>query len=81
MTRHYMGVPIHMEGPCYVAPDSAAPLPDTIWQRIDLEALDETMERLDNNADNARILSPEAREYLLSIGGPVTQSMLKEIDK
>lgn len=33
------------DGPYYIAPDSAEPLPDSIWQRIDLDVLSAAIDR------------------------------------
>lgn len=38
------------DGPYYIAPDSAEPLPDSIWQRIDLEVLHDAVERSNQRA-------------------------------
>ena len=37
------------DGPYYIAPDSAEPLPHSIWQRIDLDVLRDAVDRSNEN--------------------------------
>lgn len=45
------------DGPYYIAPDSAEPLPESIWQRIDLTVLHEAVVRSNEQetGDNPRV--------------------------
>jgi hypothetical protein len=41
------------DGPYYIAPDSAEPLPNSIWQRIDLSVLEASVARGNAKLDEA----------------------------
>lgn len=74
----------------YVAPDSAEPWPDEIWQRIDLAKLTESVEQMDDfdatATDEQRkqyttpagfYIPQEDRDFLKRIGGPSIERGLK----
>jgi hypothetical protein len=77
------------KGPYIVAPDSADPWPDAMWNRLDLEALDAEITRLQEHqgarsaADRHVHTEPSGvyfsvtdRELLLEIGGHALASSL-----
>jgi len=81
------------DGPYYIAPDSAEPLPDGIWARVDLEAIAETTERIneilvsmpkvrghESLASSVYFIPDDRRAYLERIGGEVTLESIKKLD-
>jgi hypothetical protein len=79
-------------GPYYVAPDSADPLPSTIWTRADPDDLTAEFEQLNELAVDGLTeaekdapdvmthgffyLKPAQREYLESVGGTAVRELL-----
>jgi hypothetical protein len=81
-------------GPYIIAPDSAEPWPDEIWQRIDLEELNESMTQIDSlraeaTADELQdFTSPRGffiperdRDLLRRIGGTAATDALHRLEE
>lgn len=82
-------------GPYYIAPDSAERIPDSIWQRIDLDDLAVATKRandaLRSELTEAELADPNpplplgnympkgARDLVRRIGGPVAEKVLNEL--
>jgi hypothetical protein len=84
-------------GQYYVAPDSAEPLPDTLWEGLDLGDLESVVqefnERLRSNlevreggtltttAEATFYVSDEERQTLSDVGGPALEALLEDFRK
>jgi hypothetical protein len=81
-------------GVYYIAPDSAKPLPETMWNRIDYLALDASVARLNAEVEATRAVTAlsgraptifrvpdDRRLYLTGVGGDAVEAMLSELDE
>jgi hypothetical protein len=81
-------------GQYYLAPDSAEPIPDSLWQRLDLKILDQAIKATNERqlaylSEEERskpnlmtpsmfFVSPEEAETLLKLGGSEVQDLLDD---
>ena len=62
------------KGPSYIAPDGALPIPKAVWERLEMRALERTIEvvkPLGETQDEIYTLPADERAVLSEVGGVV----------